>query len=398
MARFEFKAYDAAGNLLSDTIESENLEHARQQLNARGLMPLSLKPQSTSPSIQLFSKDKLTLSDLEFITAELALLLKSGVKIDRSLAILSKGKANTAAGKLLNDLSLAVKRGESLTEALSKHRDFDSLYINLVKMGEASGELAEVFAGLARDLKFRKELQAKITQAMVYPSVIFTVCVLAIIFVFNFIVPQMSGLFEDAAELPVYTSFLIGASNWMQAYQWWLLAAIIAAALGIRNSLQRGLLTQWLDNNLIRWPVFSAAILQIERIRFNTSMALMLDTGVKLDTAIELAAGTVKNSRLREGLMAARAKVKRGVSLTEALSSSAIFPDFYLSLLEVGEESGQLSAVFDEIANRSRNGFTSWTTKLTSLLEPLMILFMGGVVGSVVVVMLLSIMSVNDGF
>ena len=123
-----------------------------------------------------------------------------------------------------------------------------------------------------------------------------------------------------------------------------------------------------------------------------------LDAGVKLDNAIELAAGTVKNSALRQSVASARAKVKRGVSLTEALSSTPIYPDFYLSLLEVGEESGQLSVVFEEIASRSRNDFSSWTTKVTSLLEPLMILFMGGVVGSVVVVMLLSIMSVNDSF
>src|SRR5690606_9715701 len=291
-----------------------------------------------------------------------------------------------------------VKRGESLTDALSKHKHFDSLYLSLVKMGEASGELAEIFAGLARDLKFRKELQAKIIQALVYPAVIFSVCVLAILFVFNYIVPQMSGLFDNNANLPVYTRFLMAASDWMRQYQWWALLGLVISGLGIRQIAKKGLLNQWLDENLIKLPVIKAAILQIERIRFNTSMALMLDAGVKLDNAIELAAGTVKNSALRQSVASARAKVKRGVRLTEALSSTPIYPDFYLSLLEVGEESGQLSVVFEEIASRSRNDFSSWTTKVTSLLEPLMILFMGGVVGSVVVVMLLSIMSVNDSF
>jgi type II secretory pathway component PulF len=398
MALFEYKAYDNAGNIVSNEIQSDSLQSAQQKIASQGLLLLSLKPKSTAKALTLFSSDKLSLSELEFITSELALLLRSGVKIDRSLHILSKGKTNSTSGSLLAELSVAVKRGESLTDALSKHKHFDALYLSLVKMGEASGELAEIFAGLARDLKFRKELQAKIVQALVYPSVIFSVCVLAILFVFNYIVPQMSGLFDNSDNLPVYTSFLIGASNWMQQYQWWLFAGLVAAGVAVRFVAQKGLLSQWLDENLIKLPVIRAAILQIERIRFNTSMALMLDAGVKLDTAIELAAGTVKNSMLRNSVAAARAKVKRGVSLTEALSTTPIYPDFYLSLLEVGEESGQLSLVFEEIASRSRNDFSSWTTKVTSLLEPLMILFMGGVVGSVVVVMLLSIMSVNDSF
>ncbi|KKO46974.1 secretion system protein [Arsukibacterium ikkense] len=398
MALFEFKAYDNSGNIVSSVIDSDNLENAQQLLLGQGLLLVSIKPKQVSSALTLFSSDKLSLSELEFITSELALLLRSGVKIDRCLHILSKGKANTVSGRLLTELSVAVKRGESLTEALSKHKHFDSLYINLIKMGEASGELAEVFAGLARDLKFRKELQSKITQALVYPSVIFAVCLLAILFVFNYIVPQMSGMFDNSDNLPVYTTLLIGASNWMQQYQWWLLLGIAAVAGAIRLVAKKGVFNQWLDENLIKIPVIKNAILQIERIRFNTSMALMLDAGVKLDNAIELAAGTVKNSILRNTVAAARAKVKRGVSLTEALSNTPIYPDFYLSLLEVGEESGQLSLVFEEIASRSRNDFSSWTTKITSLLEPLMILFMGGVVGSVVVVMLLSIMSVNDTF
>ena len=398
MAVFEYKAYDSSGNIVSSVIDSDTLENAQTKITSQGLLLLSLKPKQTTTGVSLFSSDKLSLHDLEFITSELALLLRSGVKIDRSLHILSKGKANTPSGRLLAELSLAVKRGESLTDALARHKHFDSLYLSLVRMGEASGELAEIFAGLARDLKFRKELQAKITQALVYPTVIFAVCVVAILFVFNYIVPQMSGMFENAENLPVYTSFLIGASNWMQQYQWWLLLVIALAGVGAKVAAQKGLLSRWLDQHLIKIPLIKGAIVQIERIRFNTSMALMLNAGVKLDTAIELAAGTIKNTLLRNSVATAKAKVKRGVGLTESLSNSPIYPDFYLSLLEVGEESGQLSQVFEEIASRSRNDFSSWTTKITSLLEPLMILFMGGVVGSVVVVMLLSIMSVNDTF
>lgn len=398
MARFKFKAYDTSGTVVNSETQADSLEAAKAALAAQGMLLVAINEVTGNRPSAILSSSKLSINELEFITSELALLLRSGVKIDRSLAILAKGKNNSASGKLLADLSNAVKRGDSLADALSQHPHFDNLYVNLVRMGEASGELASVFAGLARDLKFRKELKAKIVQAMTYPLVIFSVCLLAIVFVFNFIVPQMGSLFEQNADLPFYTAFLLAASNWMQSYQWWFLAAIILTGMGIKLLLQQGKLDTWLDDTLIRLPVFRNAICQIERIRFNTSMALMLDAGVKLDQALELAAGTIKNSQLRQLTIGARGKIKRGVSLTQSLQNNPLYPDFYLSLLEVGEESGQLSQVFDEIASRSRSDFGSWTSRLTSLLEPLMILFMGGIVGSVVVVMLLSIMSVNDGF
>lgn len=398
MAIFEYKAYDSSGATVNSELTSNTLESAKLSLESEGLFLVSIKQKSTSEPLQLFRSEKLTLDELEFITSELSLLLRSGVKIDKSLHILSKGKTGTASGKLLSELSQSVKRGESLACALSHHPDFDNLYVNLVKVGEASGELSKVFAGLAQDLIFRKELKSKITQALTYPSVILVVCILAIVFVFNFIVPQMGGLFEGNDNLPSYTLFLLGASQWMQSYQWFLLAGVILSGIGIKVAMQKGLITDQLDETFIKLPVIKSAIHQIERIRFNTSMALMLDAGVQLDKAIELASGTVKNKQLRQGLLSAKAKIKRGISLTEALSASPIYPDFFISLLEVGEESGQLTPVFEEIANRSRNDFGSWTSRVTSLLEPLMILIMGGIVGSVVVVMLMSIMSVNDGF
>jgi len=398
MALFEYKAYDSNGSIIQSELTAETLDSAKEKLLTERLIVVSIAEKIAKDPFHLGLSQKLSLDELEFITSELSLLLRSGVKIDKSLQILSKGKSNTPSGKLLTALSQSVKRGESLSDAFSRHPDFDNLYVNLVKIGEASGELSKVFAGLAQDLIFRKELKSKIIQSLTYPSVILVVCILAILFVFNFIVPQMGGLFDGNDNLPFYTQFLLDASRWMQSYQWFLIGGVVAFIVGIKIALQKGLINEQFDELLIKLPLFKSAVHQIERIRFNTSMSLMLDAGVQLDSAIELAAGTVKNKLLRSGLLSAKSKVKRGVSLTEALSASPIYPDFFISLLEVGEESGQLTPVFEEIANRSRNDFGSWTSKVTSLLEPLMILLMGGIVGSVVVVMLLSIMSVNDGF
>ncbi|MDP4536901.1 type II secretion system F family protein [Alkalimonas collagenimarina] len=276
MTTFQYKAYDSSGSQIQGEINSDSLEKAQLDISAQGLHLIQIQPKAEQFSLSFLRSDRLTLDELEFITAELSLLLRSGVKIDKCLHILARGSKNSATGRLLTQLSQAVKRGESLADALGTQPDFDELYVNLVKMGEASGQLSEVFAGLARDLKFRKELKSKITQALTYPSVIFAVCVIAVIFVFNYIVPQMAGLFDENDMLPLYTELLLGASNWMQKYQWFLLAGLIASAVGIKVALDKGLLSGWLDDTLTRLPVFKTAIYQIERIRFNTSMTLML--------------------------------------------------------------------------------------------------------------------------
>ena len=396
MSIFEFEAYDKNGSIIREQGEFDSIDLAQQSIANKGYYLISIKKKSNRHIQNLFVSKELSLDDMEFLTSELSLLLSNGVKIDRGLQILGKSKANTKVGQVLQQLSLAVKRGDSLSDALKEHKEFDNLYVNLVRMGEASGQLSEIFKGLARDLKFRKELKSKISQAMAYPLVILVVCILAIVFVFNFIVPQMSSLFDENDQLPIYTSMLLNLSDWMISYQWYLFVAIIFAGFASRYFLSKGTFNTWLDDVAIKTPVIRNAIIQIERIRFNTSMALMLSAGVKLDEALGMASSTVKNGLIRRELVAAKNKIKGGTSITEALKSNLMYSGLFISLLEVGEESGQLSIVFEEIANRSRSGFTSWTTKFTSVLEPIMILFMAGIVGSVVVVMLLSIISVND--
>lgn len=395
---FAYKAYDQAGSLVENEIEEHTLEQAKIKIEKLGYFLLSIAPKEISRKPSIFNTKKLTLSELEFITSEMSLLLRSGVKVDRCLDILSKSKSSNSTEALFTDMAKDVKKGESLSQAFSKFPDFDALYINLIKMGEESGQLAEIFNGLANDLKYRKQLRGRIIQSITYPSVIFFVCVVAILFVFNFIVPQMSSLFDENDNLPYYTEILLNLSAWMQAYQLYFFFFIMAFIALFLFMIRKDPVKEWMDLNLIKLPVICQFIYKVERIRFNTSMALMLDSGVKIDRAIALSAQSVKNSMIRNQLLLSKNKVKNGMSLTEAFKGNPIYPDFLLSLVEVGEETSKLSEVFDDIASRSRGEFEDWTAKITSLLEPLMILFMGGIVGTVVVVMLLSIISVNDSF
>ena len=226
--------------------------------------------------------------------------------------------------------------------------------------------------------------------------VIFFVCILSIFFIFNFIIPKMSAMFTDVAALPWYTQMMLSTSAWMVNYQGFLIIGVIASIVLLITASKQPSFINWWQTVSLKLPILRKAIITVERIRFNSGLAMMVKAGVQIDRAIGLSAGNIKNKVLQREMEIAKAKVKNGSALTPALKQTSLYPAFFVSLLEVGEESGNLERVFDEIASRSRQEFENWTERMTTLLEPLMILFMGGFVGGVVVVMLMSMVSINE--
>ncbi|WP_394200796.1 type II secretion system F family protein [Shewanella waksmanii] len=397
MKVFTYKAYDKAGAKVDGQVEAIDKQAAVTQIKSLGLLPSEVSEHKESAASIFGASKKVTLADLEFLTAELSLLLSSGVRIDKGLDIIKRSKAQPALVKLLSNISGSISKGQSLSEALKAHDDvFDPLYINLVELGEASGNLPEIFAKLAEDLKFRRDLQRKIISSLTYPFVILAVCILCIVFIFNFIVPKLSVLFTDPETLPWYTQALLGLSNWMQEYQVFMALGVVAGGFALVHLFKQPNFLKLWQETLLKIPGLANSVLVTERIRFNSALAMMLQAGLPIDKALFLAKGNIKNQVLQREMEIVRSKVKHGHSLSPALKQTSLFPDFYISLLEVGEESGNLAKVFDEIANRSRQEFESWTEKMTTLIEPLLILFMGGIVGGVVVVMLMSMVAVND--
>jgi type II secretory pathway component PulF len=398
MKLFTYKAYDSGGAKVDGETEALSLEAAHKALSQQGYMVISVAENAPlGQELGFLTRKRVTSEELEFLTSELSLLLNSGVTIDRGLAVIRRNSTSAPQGRLVASLHDAVRRGDSLSDAMAAEGDtFNSLYINLVMLGESSGTLPKVFARLAEDIKFQSELKRKVIQALTYPAVIFSVCILCIVFIFNYIVPQMSGLFEGIPEIPTYTAFLLGLSSWMIKYQWFLLMGIVALISALVLLIRTPEGARRFDEALLHVPGLRNVFVLLERIRFNTAIAMMLDSGILIDRCLEMAIGSVKNQPIRQGLIAAKERVKKGEALSKALRASPLYLDFSLSLIEVGEESGQLSPVFNEISSRSRREFESWVDRMTSLLEPLLILVMGGVVGGVVVTMLLSIVSVND--
>jgi type II secretory pathway component PulF len=396
MELFDYKAFDSSGAKSDGQIEAKDQRQALLLLKQQGLLVTEIKRYQSKASVSLF-RSKVSLADLEFLTSELSLLLQSGVRIDKGIEIIRRSKSKPALASMLLDINEELKKGHSLSSAFKSQPDvFDPLYCNLIELGEESGNLSEIFADLAKDLKFKRELRSKIIGSLTYPMVIFGVCLLSVFFIFNVIIPKMSVMFSDAKDIPWYTQLMLNVSDWVTRYQWLFPIFIIMALFGIFYSFKNKAINKKWQRVSLRLPVISNAIFTIERIRFNSGLAMMLKSGLPIDRALELSIGNIKNYIIKRELDVARTKVKQGSSLALALKQTSIFPSFFISLLEVGEESGNLERVFEEISYRSRQDFEAWTGRMTTLMEPLMILFMGVIVGGVVVTMLLSMVSLNE--
>ncbi|MFN4055645.1 MAG: type II secretion system F family protein, partial [Alishewanella aestuarii] len=272
----------------------------------------------------------------------------------------------------------------------------DSLFCEMIRIGEESGKLALTLERLSTNQKFQNELQSRVNQAMIYPAFILGVCLISLFAIFNFIVPSMSGLFSNMRDVPAYTRFLIDTSDWMQNNQISLLVFVLAITALLIYVWPKPWFKAWLRKLFSKTPLIKTGLLLNERIRFVSSMQLMLQSGLTLAQALGLAVNTLLDQHLAEQLTRVKNEVSQGRMLSDALANTDIVEPVMLSLVKVGEESGRLDQVFAEISNRTRSKFEQWALKLTSLLEPLLIIVMGGLVGSVVVTMLLSIVSTSD--
>ncbi len=397
MAIFLYEGFDSSGAKVSGEIDAQSVQDARTQLSGRGVLVKAISPLSAQAKAFSFGEAKLGLADVEFLTSELSVLLDAGLKIDKGIELLKNTTKKPALYKLLGQVSKDLKGGKQLSQSLAAFPQiFDPLYVNLVGIGEATGALASVFRELAADLAFRRELQQKIITASTYPLIILFVCLMSVVFIFNYVVPNMSGLFEGVSELPWYTAMLLNASAWLISYQWYLLVGLVVLVPALLAVLRKPEATQNLQRLAIRTPGLRGAILLIERIRFNSGLSMMLKAGIAIDRALELSSLNIRNTEVRREITIAIAKVKQGDALSGCLRQTSLYPDFYASLLAVGEESGELGRIFNEIAIRSQREFSQWVTRFTSLLEPLLIVVMGGLVGGVVVIMMLSITTVTD--
>lgn len=337
-------------------------------------------------------------SDILVMTAELAVLLRAGLPIDRAFKVQIDMSSNDGYTALLRHLLDTIKSGKSLSHGLEKYYDlFGNFYISMVRSGEASGRLAEVLAQLADYLERSREVRSTVISALIYPVILVTVAVLSIMVMLGFVVPQFEALFADMGDaLPGLTRVVIALGDGVKAYGLLMLILIMLFFHGIRHWLRQPAGRSWRDRNLLAIPLFGAVLFKYEVARFSLTMGTLLGNGVPMLQAINIALGTVDNTVVRQSLHVLPPAIKSGQRMFDALIKAGTFTPMVIQMVRVGEESGRLDEMLLELARVYDNDVQSGLKRALIFLEPVLILGMGMMIALIIVSILMGIMSVND--
>ncbi|HYY24284.1 MAG TPA: type II secretion system F family protein [Candidatus Udaeobacter sp.] len=404
MAFFQYRAADHAGKVIEGIMEAEAEQGVISRLHEMGCIPLRIAvpgDRRIGPAEQrlpLFTRRKVSQQQLLQFTQELSTLLAAGLPIDRSLSLLGNLIEGEEFATTLRNLLEAVRAGKSLAASMAEHPEvFPKLYTNMIRAGEAGGILESVLRYLADYLEGTLALREDIKSALIYPMILATAAGGSLVVLFLYVIPRFSAIFKDVGKaLPWITKAVIGFSQALAQYGWMVLLLIIIALVGGiyywrtpegRAEWDRLSLRVWLLGDLVR---------KFETARFARTLSALLKGGVPLLEALGTVQGVVGNRLLARAISQVQVRVREGKGMARPLSESGLFPPLALNMIAVGEETGKLEGMLAEVAGFYDQEVKRTTKRLTSLLEPILILAMGLVIGVVVVSMLLAIFSIND--
>lgn len=398
MTTYFYKAFAADGRPRTGTLTAPSEKLAAAELRRQGLTPVyvGLQPrrgfQLRLPDLRASRKDVL------FFTQELATLLTSGIPLDRALSITAELSQTSSFRDVVLDLLRQIKGGKSLAAALAAYpAQFSELYVNMVRAGEASGNLGLIFSRLAEFERTRDDLRGYIISSLIYPALLALVGAGSIFVLLHYVVPRFASVFaESRMKVPLPALALMEASRWVQAYGWLLLLAAAVGAGALYAYIQTASGRLWWDSLRLRIPVLGEALRKAETARFARAMGTLVANSVPLVESIRIAGATLSNRRISGALEGVCQGVKRGEGIAAPLRRAGEFPPLAGHLLSVGEETGKLDEMFHRMADVYENETRVSIRRFTTLFEPLVILVMGLIVGMMILSMLLAITSINE--
>lgn len=404
MARFHYKAANPAGQVISGEIDARDEHSAAGQVQAMGLIPISIRLSSGSGSagsgnsIRLFSRHSVSQKHLGELTRELATLLRSGLTLDRALDILIGMSHTPALKSLMTTLRDDVRGGLALSKAMAGFPDvFDRFYLGMIRAGEAGGALGSVLERISAFMERSKELRDIVSSALIYPAILVFAAAGSVLLLLIFVVPQFSEMFEQSGQaLPLPTQLVIGAGEWLRSFWWsiplvsWLIYQYFRWQF---QSPERKLV---LDRRLLRLSLIGDLIVKVEVARFSRTLGALLTNGQPLLQALTIVIDTVENRVLATSLAAAREQLKAGQGLSKPLMSQAVFPPLAVHMIGVGEETGRLDEMLVRIADVYDREVALAVKRMLALLEPVLILGLGLIIGGIIVSILLAILKVNS--
>jgi general secretion pathway protein F len=400
MATFFFRAVASDGKIRSGSLSGENEKLIARELRKQGLTPVyvGVAPKSTAFEIKLPQLGGARKRDVLFFTQELSTLLNAGVPLDRALSITAELTERPAFRFIVLDVLRVLKSGRTLADSLGTHPDyFPDLYINMVRAGEASGSLAVIFERLSEFERTRDELRGYIVSSMVYPGLLTLVGLGSIFILLNFVVPKFAAIFSDSRiKIPAPTKVMLDMSYYVHTYGWVAAIALVGGLIAFRLYIGTAKGRMWWDGARLKLPLLGDALLKAETARFARAMATLIANTVPLVQSIAIAAATLNNKTIEYALGGVAMGVKRGEGIAVPLRKAAVFPPLASHLLTVGEETGRLDQMFSRMADIYENDTRASIKRFTAIFEPLIILVMGILVGTLILSMLLAITSIND--
>ena len=397
---YSFRAVAADGKVRTGTISAENDRQVAGELKRQGLIPVyvGLEQQAQANALKLPSFDRGKRGDVLFFTQELSTLLNAGVPLDRALSITGELTTRPQFRSVVLDVLRLIKGGKSLADGLAAQpAHFNQLYVNMVRAGEASGSLGQIFERLSEFERTRDDLRGYIISSLIYPGLLTLVGLGSILVLLEFVVPRFAQIFSDPRmTIPTPTLLMLEASRLLQDYGLpaLLILAIAIAALVTYIGTPKGAF--WWDSTRLRLPVLGDALRKAETARFARAMSTLVSASVPLVQSIGIARGILNNRRIAGSLEAVMQGVKRGEGIAGPLKKAGEFPALAGHLLSVGEETGHLDTMFNRMADVYDGETRTAVRRFTSLFEPLIILVMGLLIGSLILSLMMAITSIND--
>ncbi|UCF83111.1 MAG: type II secretion system inner membrane protein GspF [Desulfobacteraceae bacterium] len=405
MPVYEYTALDGAGKNVNGIIDADSAVVARQKLRGSGIFPVRVKETSSKPkdvpsgSISVSSLFKrIRPGELSATTRQLSILLGAGVTLVGSLDALIFQAANPVLKKIMAQIKESVNEGKSLAFSLSQHpKVFSQIYINMVRAGEASGSLDLVLDRLAEFSERQDALRGRFRAALAYPVFMFFIGSVILFFLITFIVPNITKIFSEMHQtLPLPTLALIGLSSFLKLF-WWLVLLVLGGCIMLLKKLIKTPKGNHIWNEIkLRIPILGTINMKMAMARFGRTLGSLLQSGVPLITALQIVRNIVNNTLIAEVIDNAMEDIEAGASLATPLAQSLWFPPIAIQMISVGEQSGELENMLNKIADIYERETESQIMALTSMLEPVMILVMGVVVGFIVISILLPIFEMNQ--
>jgi len=399
MLTFAYQARDSAGKMISGVQEALNEDNCVNTLMSRGLMVLSLQQKAASRAMR--APGKISETDLVLFTRQLATMVDAGLPLVSGLTALyeqADPKKQAGLRRVIGEVSALVQQGDSFFDAISKHpKVFNRLYVSMVKAGESGGLLSEILDRLAQFLEAASRLRKKVKSAMTYPIIVLTIALCITTFLIVRVVPVFGEIFADfGAKLPAPTQFLLDLSAFIRGNWYFIVGIILGVFFGTRAFLNTERGRQLWDTYKLKLPIFGPLVHKICMTRFARTFAQLIRSGVPILEVMSIVGDTSGNYVVEEAIKKVSADIEKGDHLANSLSRETIFPPMLVRMVGAGEQTGKIDAMLEKMADFWDEEIEAVLNALTSLIEPLLIVVLGVIVGGIVIAMFLPIFKLND--